>query len=164
MDTTITTPRLRRLTQSGRYRLLALAMLAGSAGLAGCEDDPVDTHGEEHAEGFAMYSGGVQIYNYQEDLNAGNPDTLHLVSGQTYNVTIVWLDHDGEAIELDGDLEPEVSVTSPGVANWTVTGESSGTLVAASVASPVETTMRVALLHGGHEDFDSGFFTVRVAP
>lgn len=165
MDATINTRRLRRLTRPARYRLLALAMVAGSAGLAGCEDDPVDPDGHgNHVEGFAMYAGGVQIYNYQRDLNGDEPDTLNLVAGQSYNVSIQWLDHDGHATDIEDDLELEVTVDDAAVATWTTTGVASGTLAAAGVGAIAETTLSVVLMHGGHEDYGPIHVPVRVSP
>ena len=135
-------------------RLLAIAVIIGGAGLAACEDDPVDPHGhEEEVDGFALYAGGVQIYQYRHALHGDSPDALQLVAGTTYQVTLEWLDEEGQATEVEEDLELQVTVGDAAVATWTATGDASGTLASATVAAVAETTMTVELMHGAHADF-----------
>ena len=154
---------LHRRGRTGR-RILAIAMMIGSVGVAACEGDPVDPHGhEEEVDGFALYAGGLQIYQYRHPLDGDSPDVLHLGAGATYQVTIQWLDEEGHPTDVEEDLEVRVTVDDAGVATWTDTGDASGTLAAASVASVMETVLTVELMHGDHADF-SVEVPVRVEP
>lgn len=154
-------------TTTPTRRGLAASMLLLAVVLGGCEDDPIaDDHDDEpEVGGFVLTSGTVELYRYT-DADAAQPDTLFLTSGQTYDVVVHWLDHDGAPTELEEGLELRVEVAHPAIATFTVTGAASGTLVAGSVLQPVATSMRVQLWHEAeqHEDFESLFFPVKVSP
>lgn len=152
-----------RRGHTGR-RMLAIAVMIGGASLAACEGDPVEPRAhEEEVDGFALYAGGVQIYQYRHALNGDSPAVLALEAGETYPVTIEWLDEEGHATEVEEDLELRVEIEDAGVATWTATGVATGTLVGASVATISETVMTVELMHGNHPDF-SVEVPVRVQP
>ncbi|HUF14096.1 MAG TPA: hypothetical protein VMN78_13410 [Longimicrobiales bacterium] len=147
-------------------RGLAAFMLTTAVVLGGCDDDPI-TGGDEEPDvgGFAMTSGSTELYRYTDE-DAAQPDTLFLTSGQTYEVEVEWLDPNGDPIELGEEFELRVQALHPGIASFTVTGAATGTIVAASVSSPVSTAMQVTLWHTveEHPDFDSVFFPVKVSP
>lgn len=96
------------------YRVLAIAVLIGGAGVTGCESDPVDLedHEEGDVAGFRIDAvdlqlpGGVTrttLFTYDGPANA---DTLSLRDGTTIDIEIVWLDADGHELELDADEHP----------------------------------------------------------
>lgn len=147
-------------------RGLAAFMLTTAVLLGGCEDDPIDG-GEEEPEvgGFIMTSGGDELYRYTDE-QATQPDTLFLTSGQTYEVSIEWLDFDGDPTTLEEGLVLEVEIGVAGMLTAATTGDASATLVAATVGAPTLTTMLVRLFHTEeqHDDFTSVFFPVEISP
>ena len=157
---------------SNRRGLAALALLSATV-LAGCEGDPItgDHDDEPDVGGFVIRAGqlpgggSVELYRYTDE-DAAQPDTLFLESATTYDIDFDWLDHDGEPTTLEAGLATEVEVTQPGIATFTATGASSGTLVTPTVASSVTTSMRVRLWHEeeGHHDYESVYFPVKVSP
>lgn len=156
-------------------RRSAAARLLGSAGavalavsLVACDSDPVDTHGEEHIDGVAMYAGGVQIHAYRKSVHGLTPPPMNLEAGRTYDVSLQWLDGSGEAMDVSPAPALEVTIVQPGLLTWTQTGPASGTLETIDLLSgSVQTSMRVVVFHGGeegHADVDTGNFTVNIAP
>ena len=86
---------------------LSLVLLFVSA----CEDH--DDHDHDHdahidAEGFILESDGTEIYRQFE--GAVVVDNLNLSVGDTLDVSVHFLDHDGEEIEHEEENEEEESL------------------------------------------------------
>ena len=148
-------------------RVLAIAVLIAGAGLAACEDDPIDPH--EHEEGdvagfridainLQLPGGGTRITLLTYD-GPTSPDTLFLDDGDATDIEIVWLDADGEPLDLPADehswqlaeshsaLAFEASATEP----W------QGLLTTAPLAPglTVYGNYTVTLFHAGEAEFET---------
>lgn len=138
-------------------RLLAIAVLIGGASMSACDDDPVDPHGhEEGIDGFALVVGGTELYEYRASVHGLTPDLLVLEPGQSYAITITWLDDEGHATEPEEDLELVVTFATGTALTWTTTSIAAGTLQTGTPASDLTDTMTIELMHGDHPDFTIG--------
>lgn len=154
-DTTISREGSVRAGYTSR-RILAIAVLIGGATLAACEDDPVDVgHDEGDVAGFELRTtGGTTIYRYTGPAGA---DTLELAHGESIDIEIVWLDADGEVLDLAADehsweFEDNSNAMSftPSTSNpWGGTITTVPLLPGATVFG----TFRVFLFHGEGEEF-----------
>ena len=155
---------MKRKTMTAGHRVLAIAVLIG--GTAACESDPVDLR--DHEEGDVA---GFRIQGTQENPGGSHPvlltydgpagaDTLVLPDDTTRDVEIVWLDEDGEVVELDSDehswqlVENHsaiVSFTPSGVEPWQGTFTTNDLLPGATVYGG----FTVTLFHGDEAEFET---------
>ena len=150
------------LTGFAGRRLLAIAVLIVGASLAACEDDPVDGGGHEEGEvaSFRIRQvGGPVLYEYPGP-TAADADTLHLGDNGSTTIEIVWLDADGDVIELDADdhswelFENHNAITT---FDPSATDAWRGTFVTNDLlaGSVVHGGFTVTLFHGEEEEFDT---------
>jgi len=104
----------------------------------GCEDDIHDDHDEEHtdADGFILEDeSGTEIYREFEGAMTGG---VALSVGETLELSVHFLDHEGNEIEHGDDHEEEHGY------GIHVIGVSSGS-----------TSFKLELMHQGHADYTS---------
>ena len=131
---------------------------------AGCENDDHD-HDEEHtdAEGFVLEDeSGTDVYREFEGTMNG---TLTLSVGDTLELSVHFLDHDGDEIEHDeGDEDDDELSVSENDSNIAVVeivdhdeGEGDHHEMAIHVigVSSGSTNFRLQLMHGSHADYTS---------
>ena len=147
-------------------KLSSVIVLAALAFVAGCGDDdnPVDSHDEEHAEafGFVMLNSGVPIVTQSEGKLEGEVDVG--LEKETPLLQIRFLNEEGERFTPhteDGySLGWEVTDTSVAEFEW---HEEDGAWAFHIIGESVgETTMTIKINHGGHSDFVSLPFEIHV--
>ena len=131
---------------------------------AGCEDDDHDhDHDEEHtdADGFVLEDEtGTEVYREFEGATTG---TVTLAVGDTLELSVHFLDHDGNEIEHDEEDEDELSVSEndSNIAVFEVEEHEEGEeehhgmalhVVGVSTGS---TSFKLQLMHDGHADYTS---------
>ena len=131
---------------------------------AGCEDDDHDHyHDEEHtdADGFVLEDeSGTEVYREFEGATTG---TVTLAVGDTLELSVHFLDHDGNEIEHDEEDEDELSVSEndSNIAVFEVEEHEEGEeehhgmalhVVGVSTGS---TSFKLKLMHDGHADYTS---------
>ena len=134
----------------GVFPLLVLSALI----LSNCKNSVSDDHDHEDPEGYVLRMNGSAIVtqNPEEDVTG---EVTVAAGEETSLITIVYLDHDGDEIDLDDDYTIEVTFTADGIAefeqhdedgNWSfhIHGEAAGS-----------TTMLITLMHGDHSHFTS---------
>ena len=126
---------------------------------AGCEDDDHD-HDEEHtdADGFVLEDGnGTEVYREFEGAVEG---AVNLSVGDTLELSVHFLDHDGNEIEHEEEEEDELSV-SGNDSNVAVVEveeheeehhEMAIHVIGVNVGS---TSFKLQLMHDGHADYTS---------
>lgn len=153
-------------------RILAIAVLIGGASLAACEEDPVGSGSHEEAvAGFELRTlAGTTLMRYTAGM-ASNPPVLNLTAGAEQSVQVVWLDGDGDIVQVDADEHAWLlTLAHPGIIDFEHDASSDwrGTFDVAGLASgtSAETAMKVYLYHGDvgdEEEWASPFITVRAA-
>tara|TARA_Y100001970_G_scaffold42932_1_gene53469 strand:+ start:28 stop:564 length:537 start_codon:yes stop_codon:yes gene_type:complete len=145
---------------------------------AGCEDDDHDDHEEEghtDADGFVLEDeNGTQVYReFEGELTGG----IVLAVGDTLELSVHFLDQDGEEIEHDeeghdddhgddhGDEEAEIKVSGsdPSIAIVEAEGheegddheEEHGYGIHVIGVSSGSTSFKLELMHQGHADYTS---------
>ena len=126
---------------------------------AGCEDDDHD-HDEEHtdADGFVLEDGsGIEVYREFEGVVEG---AVNLSVGDTLELSVHFLDHDGNEIEHEEEEKDELSV-SENDSNVAVVEieeheeehhEMAIHVIGVNVGS---TSFKLQLMHDGHADYTS---------
>ena len=124
---------------------------------AGCEDDD---HDEEHtdADGFVLEKGsGIEVYREFEGAVEG---AVNLSVGDTLELSVHFLDHEGNEIEHEEEEEDELSV-SENDSNVAVVKveeheeehhEMAIHVIGVNVGS---TSFKLQLMHDGHADYTS---------
>ena len=139
----------------------------------GCEDDDHDDHdhdeGHTDAEGFVLEDeSGTEVYREFEGAMTG---TVTLAVGETLELTVHFLDHDGEEIEHEEEEEEdhedgiEVSGFDSSIALVEVEvhdeegdhdhGEEHGMAIHVIGVSSGSTSFQLQLMHEGHADYTS---------
>ena len=137
---------------------------------AGCEDDDHD-HDEEHtdAEGFVLEDeSGTKVYREFEGAMSG---TITLAVGDTLELSVHFLDHDGEEIEHEEgeeeDHEDEIEVSGFDSSIALVEAEDHeeegdhdheeehGMAIHVIGVSSGSTSFQLKLMHEGHADYTS---------
>ena len=132
---------------------------------AGCEDDDHHDHyhDKEHtdANGFVLEDeSGTEVYREFEGATTG---TVTLAVGDTLELSVHFLDHDGNEIEHDEEDEDELSVSEndSNIAVFEVEEHEEGEeehhgmafhVVGVSTGS---TSFKLQLMHDGHADYTS---------
>ena len=128
---------------------------------AGCEDDDHNhDHNEEHtdADGFVLEDGsGIEVYREFEGAVEG---AVTLSVGDTLELSVHFLDHDGNEIEHEEEEKDELSV-SENDSNVAVVEieeheeehhEMAIHVIGVNVGS---TSFKLQLMHDGHADYTS---------
>ena len=161
-----TTTRRARLALS---RLLAIAVLIGGA--SACESDPagVDGHDEGDIASFRIDQqiqtpGGEileTLYTYDGPIN---PDTLDLADDETIEFEIVWLDEDGDELDVHEDEHTWSIETVTGVtfAHGSEAWEGTFTTVDLLPGNQLYSAFRVTLRHAGEVEFQTPYIPVRI--
>ena len=133
---------------------------------AGCEEDDHDHyHDEEHtdADGFVLEDeSGTEVYREFEGATTG---TVTLAVGDTLELSVHFLDHEGNEIDHEGDEEDEdelvISENDSNIANVEVEEHEEGEeehhemaihIIGVSAGS---TSFKLQLMHEGHADYTS---------
>ena len=131
---------------------------------AGCEEDDHDHyHDEEHtdADGFVLEDeSGTEVYREFEGATTG---TVTLAVGDILELSVHFLDHEGNEIEHDEEDEDELSVSEndSNIAVFEVEeheeGEEEHHEMAIHVigVSAGSTSFKLQLMHEGHADYTS---------
>jgi hypothetical protein len=136
-----------------------LLALTGVLVLAACDDDPVGTDDEEHADPVA-----VQVLVAGNELASATPvsatGSLTVDAGaETGHLDVVFIDEDGDAIVPEAEYSLAVSMADETVAEWEFDdpGEFGGHLKGLAAGT---TTAVFSLMHDDHADFISAGVTV----
>ena len=157
---------------------LLTSMLLFTTGCEDTNDDPVEDDGHTDAEGFVLETeSGTELYKEFDGAIVTN--NLTLAVGQTLELAVHFLDHDGEEIEHEeeGDdhdhdhddeelEESELRITGNDVTIATVEFEehehtdADGTVhhemaLEVTGVSAGTTTFKLELMHGDHADYTS---------
>ena len=129
---------------------------------AGCEDDDHDDHDEVHtdAEGFVLEDeSGTEFYREFEGAMNG---AVTLAIGDTLELLVHFLDHDGDEIEHEEgeeDHEDEIEVSgfnsSIAVVEAEDHEEEHGMTIHIIGISSGSTSFQLQLMHEGHADYTS---------
>ena len=126
----------------------------------GCENDDHDHHHDEHtdADGFVLDDGsGTDVYREFEGAVEG---AVNLSVGDTLELSVHFLDHDGNEIEHEEEEKDELSV-SENDSNVAVVEveeheeehhEMTIHVIGVNVGS---TSFKLQLMHDGHADYTS---------
>ena len=129
----------------------------------GCEDDSHDDHDEEHtdADGFILEDeSGTEIYREFEGAITGG---VALSVGETLELSVHFLDHEGNEIEHGDDHEEEeedhedglaVSGFDSNIATVEVEHDHGHAIHVVGVSSG-STSFQLKLMHEGHADYTS---------
>ena len=129
----------------------------------GCEDDSHDDHDEEHtdADGFILEDGsGTEIYREFEGAMTGG---VALSVGETLELSVHFLDHEGNEIEHGDDHEEEEEDHEDGlaidgfdsnIATVEVEHDHGHAIHVVGVSSG-STSFQLQLMHEGHADYTS---------
>lgn len=148
-------------------RAKILAATAASAIVLSCVHAPEhDDHDHSEPDGLIIRQDTTVLVEIDEQTVTGS---LTIQQGkETAQLTVVFVDHDGDELELDLTEEYlDVSVVDEIVAEWVqdVAGEFGGRLRGNTVG---QTTLSFSLVHGavgsGHPDYISPAVTVTVTP
>ena len=129
----------------------------------GCEDDSHDDHDEEHtdADGFILEDeSGTEIYREFEGAMTGG---VALSVGETLELSVHFLDPEGNEIEHGDDHEEEEEDHEDGLAvsgfdSNIATGEvedDHGHAIHVIGVSSGSTSFQLQLMHEGHADYTS---------
>ena len=129
----------------------------------GCEDESHDDHDEEHtdADGFILEDeSGTEIYREFEGAMTGG---VALSVGETLELSVHFLDHEGNEIEHGDDHEEEeedhedglaVSGADSNIATVEVDHDHGHAIHVIGVSSG-STSFQLQLMHEGHADYTS---------
>ncbi len=129
----------------------------------GCEDDSHDDHDEEHtdADGFILEDeSGTEIYREFEGAMTGG---VALSVGETLELSVHFLDHEGNEIEHGDDHEEEEEDHEDGlaidgfdsnIATVEVEHDHGHAIHVVGVSSG-STSFQLKLMHEGHADYTS---------
>ena len=129
----------------------------------GCEDDSHDDHDEEHtdADGFILEDeSGTEIYREFEGAMTGG---VALSVGETLELSVHFLDHEGNEIEHGDDHEEEEEDHEDGlaidgfdsnIATVEVEHDHGHAIHVVGVSSG-STSFQLQLMHEGHADYTS---------
>lgn len=133
-------------------------VVAALALVVACSDDPVVPPDDDHAEpeGVQVLLDGTVVATYDGDAQSWTGE-LEVEIGESGEVEVRFVDHDGDAIPIDDDLYLEVDVTDTAIAEFhhepdpgDFTGHFDG-------KAEGETDVVFKLMHGtvgsGHSDF-----------
>ena len=139
-----------------RPNLLFALLSAGILALSACDSvEPEENHAEE-VEGVILVLNGQTIASY-DGHDREWTDELEVEPGEeTAHITVRFVDHDKEVVELDDDFYLEVDVKDESIAEFEqdTPGEFGGHLHGQAEG---ETEITFKLMHGsvgsGHADF-----------
>jgi hypothetical protein len=128
----------------------------------GCEDEHDDDHLEAH--GFILENAGEEVYRQLEGEVSGSVPSISV--GETLELTVHFLDHDGDEVEHDEDHDEDegsLSITVADASIATVTPEEHDDAdadadeheMAIEIVGLAEgaTSFTLALMHGDHADY-----------
>jgi len=124
----------------------------------GCEDDDHNhDHDEEHtdADGFVLEDeSGSELYKEFEGTMTG---TVTLNIGDTLELSVHFLDHEGNEIEHEGDEEDElvISENDSNIAIVEVEEEHHEMAIHVIGVSAGSTSFKLQLMHEDHADYTS---------
>lgn len=146
------------------FRALGLAAVVAVATACSDTADPEpDDHAE--AEGVQLLIGGRAVATYDGDDQSWTGGLTVGAGEESEEITVRFVDHDGDAVPIDDDLYLEVSVADEDVAEFHADepGAFEGHLDGVAEG---ETTAVFRLMHGavgsGHADFETTPVQVRV--
>lgn len=128
------------------------AMISLLAAVAACDNPVTPGEHEEEVHGVSIVQGDTEVARYFEgEVSGALPPVAAGTSGPL--LTLVFLDHDGEPVDVDHEEEVSLRARSQNtsVADFEVT-EFGGRVVG---VAPGATTIIFDLMHGGHADFST---------
>ena len=140
---------------TGVRALLALA-LCGLSSVAACGDTPTEHEEHHEPEGVQLVMNGQVITSYDGEDQAWTGELVVAAGEQTDRIDVVFVDHDGDPIEIEDDAYLEVEVSEEAIATFELytVGGFAGQLRGVSVG---RTDAVFKLMHGeigqGHPDF-----------
>ena len=128
----------------------------------GCEDDAHDDHEEGHtdADGFILEdAAGSEVYREFEGVATGS---VTLAVGETLELSVHFLDHEGNEIAHEGDHEDGLVVSENNASVAVVEVEEHeegedhhGMVIHVQGVSAGSTSFKLQLMHDGHADYTS---------
>ena len=140
-----------------RLKLPLVLLTAGTLALAACESttEPEEEHGDE-VEGVVLVLSGQTLATYDGDAGSWTGELEVEPGEETAHISVRFVDHEGNAVELDDDFYLEVNVEDESVAEFEqdTPGEFGGHLHGQAEG---DTEITFSLMHGsvgsGHADF-----------
>ena len=132
-----------------RAALLAIALLFGAAA---CDNPVRGGDHEEAVEGVSIRNGATEVARYFEgEVTGALPNVVEGQQGP--ELTVVFLDHDGEPLDFSGEEEHSLRATpaNASIATFAVSGYGGRV----SGLSEGSTTIIFDLMHGTHADFST---------
>lgn len=148
---------------------LAVVCLCTGA-LFSCSDDPVShTHEHEEAAGFVVRnSDSTEFLRYFEGAFTSSSDTLTLTATPDEEWFLWFIGEDGDLFVVHDDegFEPEFLLHDNGASVEIEHAHEEGDPheLAIDATETVVTEGHVLINHGGHADFESAEFIVRIEP
>lgn len=142
---------MKKLIDRSTPALAAMILVLGA-----CSDpmDPDLDHPE--AEGVQLIMGGEVIASYDGDTQMWTGELEVDAGDETPHIRVVFVDHDGDPVELENDAYLEVDIEDTSIAEWEqdTAGEFGGHLHGHREG---DTDVTFKLMHGqvgsGHADF-----------
>ncbi|MXW16744.1 MAG: hypothetical protein F4139_04995 [Gemmatimonadetes bacterium] len=137
------------------YKALA-AMVVFTLAAAACSDDMVEPDPHPEAEGVQLIMGGNVIASYDGETQTWTGELEVDAGEETPHIRVVFVDHDGDPVELEDDTYLEVDIEDTSIAEFEqdTPGEFGGHLHGHMAG---ETDVTFKLMHGqvgsGHADF-----------
>ncbi len=144
----------------------ALSIFALALFIAGCGDDdnPVDTHEEEHAEavGLIVLDSGSEIVRVESDQVTGEIEVGH--GRETALLSVRFIAEDGDLFTPDeGDgFALDWEIADEGIAEVEHHAEDGAWAFHIIGLEEGQTTIRIKINHGGHADFVSPEIEIHV--
>ncbi len=140
-----------------RLRMPFALLSAGILALSACESatEPEEDHAEE-VEGVILVLGGQTIASYDGETGAWTGELEVEPGEETAHIAVRFVDHNGDAVQLDDDFYLEVNVEDESIADFEqdTPGEFGGHLHGHAEG---DTEISFSLMHGsigsGHADF-----------
>ncbi len=132
--------------------ILAGMMAFSALSLAGCSETTAPE--EEHAEpeGVELVMGGVVVASYDGEDQSWEGELEVDVGGETDLITVNFVDHDGDPVEIEDELYLEAVSSDESIASFVIAspGEFGGRLRGNGEG---QTGVSFRLMHGDHPDF-----------
>ncbi len=145
-----------KMKKSKYYNVLAAVAVVFALAAAACTESMTEQEQHPEAEGVQLIMSGNVIASYDGETQSWTGELEVDVGEETPHIRVVFVDHEGNAVELEADTYLEVGIEDESIAEFEqdTPGEFGGHLHGVSEG---ETDVTFMLMHGavgsGHADF-----------
>lgn len=133
-----------------RLARAALALALGT-GLAACDNPVEEEHEEEHAIGLIVFnSANQEVARINIEAATAVTGQIRVAPSGSQTFRVVALAEDGDQIPISGEFGLTATSAATNLATVGIQGADQLVVTGRAAGS---TTLRLALLHEGHEDF-----------